>query len=228
MRCTNGWRAWRRPEFQRSVRSNTGDDKGFEEGQDMYRLMGSIVAIGLVLILSTTCSDGASSTSSPVRLDKSGIVSDIVFDINKHTVYYFRLNFAFGEGADRDRVLRIVGSQDGSKNRRPSDPGVLTPVKLSIYKIGGKGRELVYVKTIEPFVTSWSSTEFGKILGHCDLRPGKYRLLLESMVDAAEYSTIETRVVVSPSAGTFHVLGLDRSKSALSDRGFVGNGLVSH
>jgi hypothetical protein len=176
----------------------------------MYRL---IVAIGLVLILSTTCFDGASSTSSPVRLDKSGVVSDIVFDINKHTVYYFRLNFAFGEGADRDRVLRIIGSQDGGKDRRPSNPGVLTPVKLSIHRIDRKGQELVYEKTTEPFVTSWGSTEFGKILGYCDLRPGKYRLVLESMVDAAEYSTIETRIVVSAPAGTFYVSGLDRSKS---------------
>ena len=149
---------------------------------------------------------------TPVNLSHKGVVADFDIRVPKHRIYYFRMRFEYPEEdrAQRERVRRLVGGLH--------EPTLVpTPVKLTIYKKQAQNEQLFYQKTIADSETSGAgSNDFAKTIGHCDLKRGKYRFVLESLTQPQEYASIPTKFVITfPNIFKFSydLKGIDRSKT---------------
>ena len=150
---------------------------------------------------------------TPVDLSRGGVVADFNIRVTRHRIYHFRMRFEYPEGdrAEKERVRKIVGGLH--------EPTLVpTPVKLMIFKKQAQNEQMVYRITVEdPDTYSASSNGFGKKLGYCDLSPGEYRFVLESLAQPQEYASIPTffYVATHPRAqfNPFKPTNFDRSKS---------------
>ena len=171
----------------------------------------------LALFALASCSDEPKLPKppfeTPINLSREGVVAD--FDIRMpkwHRIYHFEIRFEYPEGdqAERERVRKLVGGLN--------EPEVLsTPIKLTIYKKKTQNEQIAYQKTIEsPKLTSASSNFYAKNIGHCDLKRGEYRFVLESLAQPQEYASISTKFLITFEnflKATFIPINVDRSKS---------------
>jgi hypothetical protein len=130
----------------------------------------------------------------PIRLDQKGIVADLNFEITERWYYVFYIRFLFHEDdmKDRARVKEIIGDNGQLQGRKDFHPGILTPVKLSIFKEEQQSWVLVHEKEITPTLTSWGGDNFDKDITGIRLATGQYRAVLESFAQPIEYATIPT------------------------------------
>ena len=149
---------------------------------------------------------------TPVNLSREGVAADFNLRVPKHRIYHFEIRFEYPEGdqAERERVRKLVGGLN--------EPEVLsTPVKLTIYKKKTQNEQIAYQKTIEsPKSTSAASNFYAKNIGHCDLKRGKYRFVLESLAQPQEYASIPTKFIVTFNGileARLVFINVDRSKS---------------
>ena len=156
----------------------------------------------------------------PVDLSRKGVVADFDIRVPKHRIYRFRIRFEYSaeDRVERERVRNIIGDAARDKDNNLTRPGILTPVKLTIYEKQAQGERIVYQKTENPYLTSGggSTGSFAKTIGHCDLKRGKYRFVLESLAQPQEYASIPTKFVITfPSIFkfSFNPKGIDRSKT---------------
>jgi len=128
----------------------------------------------------------------PIRLDQKGVVADFNFEITEywHYVFYIRFNFPEEDRNERARVKKIIGDREQSQDFKP---GVLTPVKLSIFKGEEQSWVLIHEKEMTPTLTSWGGDGFDKDLEGRKLAIGKYRIVLESFAQPIEYASIPTK-----------------------------------
>ena len=181
-------------------------------GNSEYHLLFALLA----LFALASCSDGPKLLKppfeTPVNLSREGVVADFNIRITKHDIYHFYIRFEYPEGdqAERERVRKLVG---GLNERMV----LLTPVKLTIYKKQAQNEQIVYQKDIEiPESTSAASNFYAKDIGHCDLKRGKYRFVLESLAQPQEYASIPTKFLITFEnflKATFIPINVDRSKS---------------
>ena len=150
---------------------------------------------------------------TPVDLSRGGVVADFNIRVTQHRLYHFEIHFTYTkkDRNERERVRKIVG---GLHEPTP----VPIPVKLMIFKKQAQSEQIVYQKTAEnPDTNSFSVDYFGKKIGYCDLSPGEYRFVLESLAQPQEYASIPTLfyVVADPRAryNPFKPTNFDRSKS---------------
>ena len=149
---------------------------------------------------------------TPVNLSHKGVVADFDIRVPKHRIYRFRMRFEYPEEdrAERERVRKLVGGL-----HEPTS--VPTPVKLMIYKKQAQNEQLFYQKTIADSETIGAgSSYFAKLIGHCDLKRGKYRFVLESLAQPQEYASIPTKFRITfPNIFkfSFNPKGIDRSKT---------------
>jgi hypothetical protein len=124
----------------------------------------------------------------PIRLDQKGVVADFNFEITEDWHYVFYIRFAFPEKdqVERARVRKIIAGTD-------FDPGILTPVKLSIFRKEQGFWVLLHEKEITPTLTSWGGDNFKKTVEGRKLVVGEYRAMLESFAEPVEYATIPTK-----------------------------------
>ena len=170
----------------------------------------------LALFALASCSDEPKLPKphfeTPINLSRKGVVADFDIRITKHNIYDFEIRFEYPEGdqAERERVRKLVGGLN--------EPEVLlTPVKLTIYKKKTQNEQIAYQKTIEsPKSTSAASNFYAKNIGHCDLKRGEYRFVLESLAQPQEYASIPTKFLITFEnflKATFIPINVDRSKS---------------
>ena len=133
-----------------------------------------------------------------------GVIAIFDFEVTKHWVYYFQVSFKFSEDnqIERSRIRKIIGGYELDKNKAPIEPGILTPLSLMVYKKNTGATTVVYKKSMTPFLTGWGGNDFIKIIGYCDLAPGKYTISLQSHAQPKEYESIPT----------FFVIGMDKFK----------------
>ena len=151
-------------------------------------------------------------------LSHEGVVADFDIRITSYNIYYFKLRFEYPkeDRVERERVQNIIGDASRDKNNNLTTPGILTPVKLTIYKKQAQGEQIVYQKTENPYLTSGGSTTgyFAKTIGHCDLKRGEYRFVLESLAQPQEYASIPTKFHIGTEPKTIFIpINVDRSKS---------------
>lgn len=131
----------------------------------------------------------------PIRLDQKGVVADFNFEITEEWYYVFSINFHFPE-KDQDewaRIKKIIGDDGQGQGRAEFNPGILTPVKLSIFRAEQGAWVLVHEKNITPTLTSWGGDYFKKIIEGRKLVVGEYRVVLESFARPIEYASIPTK-----------------------------------
>ena len=149
-------------------------------------------------------------------LSHEGVVADFDIRITSYNIYDFKLYFEYPkeDRVERERVQNIIGDASRDKNNNLTTPGILTPVKLTIYKKQAQGEQIVYQKTENPYLTSAGSNYYAKTIGHCDLKRGKYRFVLESLAQPQEYASIPTKFHIGTEPKTIFIpINIDRSKS---------------
>ncbi|QEO97241.1 DUF5625 family protein [Xanthomonas oryzae] len=154
-------------------------------------------------------------TATRINLSNEGVIAKFDLEVDEHWVYNFAIRFRYQEGnqTERSRIRAIIGGYEVDKNNNPTDPGVPTPIRLTITK---KQENLPsYQKSITPILTSWGgdayakgSESFTKNIGHCDLTPGKYTVLLESLAHPKEYESVPT----------FFLIGMDKFKTSFNPK----------
>jgi hypothetical protein len=160
----------------------------------------------------TSCTEASRLQKPPlstkINLSHEGVVAKFDFEVDEHWSYKFAIRFKYPEGdqVERARIRAILGDDTVDKNNNPVDPGVLTPIKLTITK---RQSDLpVYQKSMTPILTGWGGDSFIKNIGHCDLVPGEYTVLLESFAHPKEYESIPT----------FFVIGMDKFKTLFNPK----------
>ncbi len=117
-------------------------------------------------------------SSQPIKLSDTGVVADFKFNVRKHYVYAYSMSFHYpkNDQSERTRVQKILGGHEIDKNGKPIEPGVSTPINLTIFKICKNGKEVeIYSKDFDPILTSWGDTSFEKNLDSHVMVPGIYR-----------------------------------------------------
>ena len=146
----------------------------------------------------------------PVDLSRGGVVADFNIRVTRHWLYHFEIHFTYPkeDRNERERIRKIVGGLH--------EPTLVpTPVKLMIFKEQAQSEQMVYQKTVEDAATNSLSVDyFGKKLGYCDLPPGEYHLILESLAQPREYASIPTLFYIATNGKvSFNPKPADRSKS---------------
>ena len=162
----------------------------------------AILALLIVVLCVTQCQRTTYPTPPflvPIRLDQKGVVADLNFEITEywHYVFYIRFYFPEEDRNERARVKKIIGDTGQEQGSKDFDPGVLTPIKLSIFKEEEQSWVLIHEKEITPTLTFWGSGSFGKVLEGRKLAVGKYRIILESFAQPIEYASIPTKFGIS-------------------------------
>ena len=178
----------------------------------------------LALFALASCSDKPKLPQphfeTPINLSREGVVAD--FDIRmpkSHRIYHFEIRFEYPEGdqAEREHVRKLVGGYGRDKDNNLIEPGILTPVKLTIFKKQKQGELMIYQKIIkDPEMYAGGSGSFAKNIGHCDLKRGEYRFVLESLAQPQEYASIPTKFIVTFNgilAARLIFINVDRSKT---------------
>ena len=134
----------------------------------------------------------------PISLQEIGAAVDVEVRISEHLIYEYFLRFSFRENdqADRARVRALTGSHETDKAGKALYPGVSTPVALRINRIENGVEQKVYFKTIDPILTSWGGGFFDKKIGLCDLEPGVYKVRLEVLEGAPQFSGTPVSFVI--------------------------------
>ena len=155
----------------------------------------------------------------PIDLSHKGVVADFDIRVPKHRIYRFRILFEYPEEdqAQRAHVRKLVGDYGRDKDNNLIEPGILTPVKLTIFKKQNQRESITYQRIIkDPEMYAYGSDYFAKLIGHCDLKRGEYRFVLESLAQRQEYASIPTKFHITfPSIFkfSFNPKDIDRSKT---------------
>ena len=155
----------------------------------------------------------------PVDLSHKGVVADFDIRVPKHRIYHFRLLFEYPEEdqAQRAHVRKLVGDYGRDKDNNLIEPGILTPVELTIFKKQNQSESITYQRIIkDPEMYAYGSDYFAKLIGGCDLKRGEYRFVLESLAQRQEYASIPTKFHItfpSPFKFSYNLKDTDRSKT---------------
>ena len=129
----------------------------------------------------------------PFALAKAGNKVETELTIVEHNIYSFVLQFFFrgNDKDDRGRVRKLTGGSELDTSGNPLEPGIPTPVRLKIYAVKPKTTQatLIYSEDREPVMTESADDHFKKALGDIELKPGQYRVQVESLKDAPEWGT---------------------------------------
>lgn len=148
-----------------------------------------LVIILTLLPLLAACSNEAQPPKPPLKLpfavQKAGTKIETELLVAEYREYIFSLQFLFkGDDEDRKRVKKLVGEARHVKN---GDPGVPTPLRFTINVIDTTGEHPIRDQVIpELRLISWSGNSFDKLIDYVVLKPGRYRIRVESLKDAPE------------------------------------------
>ena len=188
-------------------------------GHSEYHLLFALLA----LFALASCSDKPKLPKppfeTPINLSREGVVADFNLRVPQHRIYHFDIRFEYPQEdqAQRERVRKLVGEYGRDKDNNLIEPGILTPVKLTIFKKQNQDELMIYQKVIkEPETYAGGSGSFSKRIGRCDLKRGKYRFVLESLAQPQEYASILTNFIVTFNGileARLVFINVDKSKS---------------
>lgn len=135
----------------------------------------------------TGCVNGPSSL--PFEVQKAGNKVEIEFRAAEHRGYFFNLLLMYKEGdqEDRARVRKLAGSYEKDKNGKLIEPGIPIVLRFKINVIDDSGERPMLEQEIPVLgLTSWGGDSFSKQITTVILKPGRYRISVESLKDAPE------------------------------------------
>lgn len=132
-------------------------------------------------------------SSVQIKLSEKGVIADFNLKIKKHLPYWFTMEFGYPENdqVERARLRKLLGDNARDKLGRPVDPGVNTPINLTIFELCKDGSEVeIYSQDLDPILTSWGGGYFGKNIGWHVLTPGNYKVRLVNNRATQEFSSV--------------------------------------
>jgi len=155
----------------------------------------------------------ANTTSSwPFEVQQAGNKVEIEYQAVEHRGYFFNLRLMYKEGdqEDRARVRKLAGSYEKDKNGKLIEPGTPIELKFKIYTIDSAGeRPMLEQKFSVLGLTSWGGDSFDRQIAMVILKPGRYRISVESLKDAPEL--VGTPVIFS--------IGIDAKSTPIESKG---------
>lgn len=130
--------------------------------------------------------------SLPFEIQKAGNKVEIKLRVVEDRHYLFRILLMYKEGdqMDRSRVRQLAGAYDMDKTGKLIEPGVLIKLRFKIYSIEAEKERALFERTImqpEDIRTiSHGATSFNKQFAVVDLKPGHYKVSVESLRDVPE------------------------------------------
>lgn len=124
-------------------------------------------------------------------IHKAGTVATTELRIVEHRIYYFDLRLGFKENdpEDKRRVRKLAGGFGRDKNGKLLDPGISIPLKLTINIVDSSGERLLLEKEIrEEEMYAYGTDAYLKKISRIALKPGYYRISVESLEDIPELS----------------------------------------
>lgn len=135
----------------------------------------------------TACANAPSS--QPFLVQKAGNKVELEFRAVEHRAYFFNLRFMYKESdqEDRERVRKLMGGYMTNASGKVTEPGVPIVLKLRIAIVTELGESPILDKEISELrLTSWGGDSFGKEIAVVILKPGRYRIRVESLRDVPE------------------------------------------
>jgi len=155
-------------------------------------LLGTTGRWSSVLVLAflpwlTACANAPSSW--PFEVQKAGNKVEVEFKAGEHRGYLFDLRLMYKEGdqVDRERVRKLAGRYEQDNNGKLIEPGVPILLRFKIDVIDDSGiKPMLDQVTSELRMTSHGADSFDKRIIEVPLKPGRYRISVESLKDVPE------------------------------------------
>ena len=121
--------------------------------------------------------------SVPFSVQKMGSKVETELQIVEHRSYFFDLQLMFKETEeDRKRVRKLAGDVMIDKNGKAIEPGVPIVLKFKVSEIDTSGEALILEQKFADLkLVSSSANSFNKRIATVILKPGKYRVSVESL-----------------------------------------------
>lgn len=152
----------------------------------------------------TACAKDVGPPQPPINLrfevQKAGNRAETEMRIVEEKGYWFDLVYRYQQGdmADAERVRKLAGYSDLDKDNKLLRPGVSTPLRFKLHIIDGTGERLMLEQEISELrTTSYGSGRYTKqITSPLVLKPGRYRVSVESLNDVPELigTTVELQI----------------------------------
>lgn len=126
----------------------------------------------------------------PFEAQKAGSTFTTELQVVEHRNYEFALLLKPKKGANIEEVKRLIELAEGEpgyKNGKPLSYGISIPLKLKISVIESSGEKLIYDKEItKEQMISAGGMGIEKVIDSIELRPGRYRISVQSLKDIPE------------------------------------------
>ncbi len=177
-------------------------------------LASALIALFFVLCALVAC-DGTKQVPKPplvlpFAVQQAGNKVETELQVHEYRPYIFdlRLGFVEKDSEDRERVKKLAGDYGRSKEGKLLKPGVAVPLRLRISVIDSfPEKTLLEREILEEEMWAYGADNFKKRIAIVPLKPGHYRISVESLKDMPEL--IGTTVALG--------IGYDPKASALPE-----------
>jgi hypothetical protein len=140
------------------------------------------------------CADDARTPKPPFfvpfEAQKAGNTFTTELRVVEHRNYIFSLALGTKEGGsmeDTIRIHKLAGEFGRDKNGKLVWPGISIPLKLKVSIVESSGERIIYDKEIhETEMIGTSERGFAKLIDYIELKPGLYRIDIQSLKDIPE------------------------------------------
>ncbi|WP_342151357.1 DUF5625 family protein [Methylorubrum sp. SB2] len=163
-----------------------------------------LIVLGLTLsATSPSLGQEHASAQAPFDAGVRGATAEVSFTVPSKARYSFYLDLYFQDGdardpdrrEDRARVGALAGSGAYDSNTmRRRDNGVPIPVRLTVTRIGGADRDIVFSEVFREHVREgFTANYFSKLIVRRELTEGRYRAKIEALEDVPSLRTTPIR-----------------------------------
>lgn len=127
--------------------------------------------------------------SLPFEMQKAGNKVETELRVIEHRGYLFDLQLMYKERdqVDRARVKKLAGAATIDKYGNLVEPGILILLRLKIEVVDDSGVKLMFEQEISELrLTSHGADSFDKRIAVVPLKPGRYRISVESLKDVPD------------------------------------------
>ena len=151
----------------------------------------------------TACSGQTTALKPPVQVpflvERAGSRVQIEISISEYRGYWFNLEFPYkkDDNADFLRIRQLTGNNERDRYGKIVPSGVPLQIRLSIVGRNSAHEKVQYEKTSDPFLASYGSGYVTKRIDEVLLKPGRYVVSAESLLDAQQFNGAHAEFSVS-------------------------------
>ena len=156
-------------------------------------LIASLITLLFLVLALTTCETRKQPPEPPVTIpfavQHAGATIETKLLVQEHRPYLFDLVFGFEkkDPNDRERVKKLAGDYGRNQNGKLINPGISVPLNLNINVIDSLGERPIFnLKIVEEEMRGYGADHFLKQIATIPLKPGHYRVSVETMRDTPD------------------------------------------